>query len=75
MLLKQRVYVVENTRFKIEKLYRTAQIAEARVSLAEAGLAAALRSQQVVEEKLGMGEAGEIDSINSQLNVLRAERD
>ena len=75
VLLKQRVYVVENTRFKIEKLYRTAQIAEARVSLAEAGLAAALRSQQVVEEKLGMGEAGEIDLINSQLNVLRAERD
>lgn len=75
VLLKQRNYVMENARLKIERLYRTAQIAEARVAIAEAGLTTALRNQRVVEEKLAMGEAGELDLINSKLNVLRAERD
>ncbi|MGI6149965.1 MAG: TolC family protein [Limnochordia bacterium] len=74
-LLKQEEYVLANARMKIERLYRAAQIAEARAQLALERLAAAQQNLSVVEQKRAIGEASEVDLISGELNVLRAERD
>jgi outer membrane protein TolC len=75
VLHRQRDYVVANAQLKIERLYRAAQLAEARVALAEARLGEAIRSLSVLEQKQAMGEAGEADLISGELSVLRAERE
>lgn len=75
VLRAQEDYVLANARLKIERLYRTAQLAEARVALAEERLAEARRSFQVLKEKQVLGEANELTLISGELNVLRAERE
>lgn len=74
-LEKQRDYVLAGARFKIEELYRSAQLAQARVVLAEAGWRTAQENLQLVTAKVERGEAGELDLISGQLAVLRSERE
>lgn|GEM_PF-868901 len=74
-LIQQRDYVVANAQFKIERLYRAAQLAEARLALSEERLEAARQNLAVLERKRALGEAGEMDMISGELSVLRAERE
>lgn len=75
VLAQQRDYVVMNAQFKIERLYRSAQIAVARVGQAETSLDTAQKNLRILEQKRALGEASELDMINGELAVLRAERD
>ncbi|NMB01911.1 MAG: TolC family protein [Firmicutes bacterium] len=75
VLQAQREYLVENTKLKIEDLYRTAQLAQARLALARTSLDNAQANLVVIVQKAELGEASEADLISGQLSVLRSERE
>ncbi len=74
-LEEQRAYVLAGARLKIEELYRSAQLAQARVALAEAAWRSAQENLQLITARVERGEAGEMDLISGQLAVLRGERE
>lgn len=75
MLESLEEYVIQSALFKIEELYRSAQLIEARVNFAEKNLQAERHGLQVTLEKVAIGEAGDAELITSKLGVLRSEKE
>lgn len=75
MLERQKNYVLENAKFKIEELYHTAQLGEEKVLFAQESLANAKDILEIAIKKRELDEASESEIVSAQIGVLRAERE